>query len=87
MVERFVFPLRGVPNEMLDRVKRETRKQGISFNGNVERGSFSKSVFLFGIVLKGSYTVRDNEVDFTFNIIPPGYDRGRIEREARKLFG
>lgn len=87
MTERFVYPLRGNPDQMLKRVKREAVAHGIKFNGDTRRGAFSKSVILLGTVLSGSYVVKKNEVHVKIDVMPPGYTRAKVDQEARKLFG
>lgn len=71
---------------MLERVKRGASAQGISFNGDKNSGSFSKSVFLAGVVFSGSYEVKNDQVHVTIDVMPPGYNRAKVDREARKLF-
>ena len=80
-----MYPLRKDSSALLNQIRRGAAEQGIDFNGDERRGSFSKRVIM--VVLKGSYIVKDNEVHVTISVMPPGWDRRRVDREARKLFG
>jgi hypothetical protein len=86
MVERFVYPLRKDPSELLKQIRRGAAEQEIDFDGDEQRGSFLKRKY-FVVVLKGSYIVKSNDVHVSISVMPPGWNRSKVDREARKLFG
>ena len=81
-----MYPLRKDPSELLKQIWRVAAEKEIDFIGNEHKGSFSKSKFLV-VVLSGSYIVKDDEVHVTITVMPPGWNKARVDREAQKLFG
>jgi len=80
MAHTFSISIKGSAQKMVDKVKALAEKEGGSFYGTAESGSFS------GGKVKGTYRVYSDSVQITLTEKPMVVPWWKIEKEIRKFF-
>ncbi len=68
MACRFTIPFTGRPHDVLSKAKTAIQSQGGILNGDESDGDFDVSVF--GNTIKGTYTIKGNELDILIQSKP-----------------